>query len=68
MVKSNEVKTYIEKLYCDNCGKEMIMSDMVLLSYPTQYIYKCPKCEIEITSEIQYPLTRYEVCNKLTKE
>lgn len=60
MIKSNEVKTYIEKLYCDNCGEEMVMLNIVLPSYPAQYIYRCPKCEVEITSEIRYPLTRYE--------
>ena len=41
MIKKVEVKTFAEKLYCDECGEEMKLNEMGLvtnLTYPMQYI------------------------------
>lgn len=41
MVKKAEVRTFVEKLYCDECGEEMKLNEMGLvtnLTYPMQYI------------------------------
>lgn len=61
MIESKEVKVFEERLYCDNCGEEMQLSDgCTLLSNPPKYAYICPKCNnTEIISEI-YPKIRYK--------
>lgn len=60
MVKSNEVKVYIDRLYCNECGTEMEQGDIVLCTYPPQYPHICPKCGFRITTDIKYPNVRYE--------
>ena len=43
MIKKTEVKVFVEKLYCDECGGEMYMNDIagILLTFPPQYPHKC---------------------------
>ena len=41
MIKSKEVKTFLEKLYCDECQEEMKPTGRELLSYPPQYPHIC---------------------------
>ena len=60
MVKKTEVRTYINRLYCDKCGTEMETSPVVLTTYPPQYQYKCPKCGECTVSTNSYPYIEYE--------
>lgn len=63
MIKSKEVKVYMDRLYCDVCDEEMEFTGMVLTSYPPQYPHSCPKCGHRITTTEQYPKVRYEQTN-----
>lgn len=60
MLKSTEVKVFVERLYCDECGEEMVFSGMVLCSYPPKYPHECPKCGFKTTMEEQYPKIQYK--------
>lgn len=42
--KKVEVKTFITKLYCDECGEELKFLGYRLCTYPYKYPYECPKC------------------------
>ena len=44
IMKKQEVKTFIERAYCDDCGVELEMQPFVIDTYPPIYTYKCPKC------------------------
>lgn len=56
-IKEIPVDIYVEYAYC-NCGEEMIRDNLVLMSNPPQYKYRCPKCgKIEI-SNVQYPIIK----------
>ena len=68
MIKKVEVKTFAEKLYCDECGEEMKLNEMGLvtnLTYPMQYIYQCPNCGHRETTDVQYPHIYYEVMDAM---
>lgn len=59
-LKEKEVKTYIVRLYCDECGEEMVSTGKVIFTYPIQFEHKCPKCnKIECLTE-GYPKTIYK--------
>lgn len=63
MIKKVDVKTFMERLYCDECYEEMKLHEMGLvtnLTYPMQYIYQCPNCGHRETTNIQYPQIYYE--------
>ena len=58
-VKKVPVDIYVEYAYCD-CGEEMIRDDLLLMSNPPQYKYRCPKCgKLEINN-VQYPILRVD--------
>lgn len=63
MVKKKKVRTYCERLYCDECGTEMEKKDdadpLFLLSMDKQYKYGCPKCKAEQSSYTLYPRMIY---------
>ena len=65
MIKKTEVKVFIEKLYCDECGGEMCMDDMtkMLLTFPPQYSYRCVNCGKTTVMNKPYPITIYEEVN-----
>ena len=68
MIKKVEVKTFAEKLYCDECGEEMKLNEMSLvtnLTYPIQYIYQCPNCGHRETTSVQYPHIYYEIMDAI---
>ena len=45
MLKKKSIKRlYIEEAVCDKCGSIMESTGAVLMSYPEQYPYVCPKC------------------------
>lgn len=52
MVKQHEVKTYIERLYCDKCGAEM---ECVTRQCAPAYRYVCPDCGAQVTMYEYYP-------------
>lgn len=53
----------IEKLLCDTCGTEMQLDPVVLTTFPPQYQYKCPKCQITIINDKVYPKCRAILSN-----
>lgn len=57
---TKEVKTFITRLYCDNCNCEMISTGKILTSFPLRFEYKCPNCNIVTTETENYPLTIYK--------
>lgn len=61
MIKSEEVKVYQDRLYCDECGEEMEFTGMALTTSPMQYPHICPKCESRIVKHDIYPKIRYAV-------
>lgn len=63
MIKSKQVTTYKEHLYCDVCGTEMKFTGMALTTYPMQYPHVCPHCGERITMGEIYPCLRYEENN-----
>lgn len=60
MLDKKEVKTYIVRLYCEQCGHEMVSDGTVLCSYPPQYPYVCPNCGSKITTNEKYPKIEYK--------
>lgn len=52
MIKQHEVKTYIERIYCDKCGTEM---ERVSRKYAAAYRYMCPNCGEQVTVYECYP-------------
>ena len=63
-ITKEQTKIYIERLYCDcdDCGGEMISTDVYFASYPPQYIHKCDLCGYEkrIMGGVKYPRNLYE--------
>lgn len=53
--KTVKVIPYYTTAICPNCGKELKMSDMVLMTYPPQYSYSCEDCNYTETSSEQFP-------------
>lgn len=60
MIEKKEAKTYIVRLYCNNCGNEMKSTGVVLTSYPEQYPYECPNCGWKTTATELYPKVEYQ--------
>lgn len=60
MFKEKEVKTYIVRFYCDECGEEMTTTGLVLTSYPIKIEYICPKCNRKEYQPDHYPKTIYK--------
>ena len=58
MIKKQEVKTFIERLFCE-CGKEMKATGSVFYTYPLKYEYSC-ECGKKDTEMEQYPKITYE--------
>lgn len=56
MIKKHEVKTYIERLYCDRCGVEVdckiVLHDIGSF---TRFIYECPFCGKQVVTSLYYP-------------
>lgn len=59
-IKKQEVKTFIERAYCNDCGVELEMQPFVIDTYPPIYTYKCPKCGKIIESRETFPRTVHE--------
>jgi len=56
MIKSNVVYATVDKLYCDNCGKEM--DGPITFTFPTQHKYQCSCGFVEIHHKV-YPSISY---------
>jgi len=59
-IHKTEVKTYMEHVFCDNCGDELVKSDIVLLTNPPKYRYECPNCGHSEDSFEIYPKMSYK--------
>ena len=56
MIKKHEVKTYIERLYCDKCGAEMNCKSVVgWVGGSSTFIYGCPYCGEQVEVDKHYP-------------
>lgn len=60
MLDKKEVKTYMVRLYCNNCNHEMQSNGSFLYSYPLQYPYICPNCGWKTTATELYPKVEYQ--------
>lgn len=60
MTVEREVKTYLTRLYCDECGEEMTTTGLILTSCPVKIEYICPKCEHKEYHSEHYPQTSYK--------
>lgn len=60
--KRTEVKTYVVRYICDDCGEgEMVPTGLCLSIWPAQYPHKCNKCGASETFiGSTYPRTVYE--------
>ena len=66
MIKKVEVKTFVERLYCDKCGEEMKFHEMGLvagLTYPIPCIHQCPNCGHREATNVLYPKVYYKAIN-----
>lgn len=56
MIKQHEVKTYIERLYCDKCGAEMSCKSVNgRVNGPSTFIYECQFCGEQVETYRHYP-------------
>lgn len=60
MLDKKEVKTYIVRLYCNNCEREMESTGAASLSSPIQFHYECPNCGWKTTETELYPKVEYQ--------
>lgn len=58
--KTYKVESFLVKYYCPKCEHEVVKDNMVLTSYPVQYVYFCPKCGHRDTSYVSYPKIEYK--------
>ena len=56
MIDRKEVKTFEERIYCDECKYEMTNTKMLPVN-PPKYVYECPNCGEENVTHTQYPQT-----------
>lgn len=61
MEKFKEVSTYETRLYCDNCGAEMVEVNpgVVLMSFPPKYAYHCQNSECPAKGVVVYTDRQY---------
>ena len=67
MEKTCEVKVYEVRLYCDECGKEMVFTGRCLASNPPQYPHICIGCGLSKSERKTYPVIVYKprwMCSK----
>jgi uncharacterized Zn finger protein len=67
-IRRKEVKTFVERAYCEACGTEMEMQPFVYTTDPPIYTYKCPKCGKIVESRETYPRTVHEDVVSSSKE
>jgi predicted RNA-binding Zn-ribbon protein involved in translation (DUF1610 family) len=60
MLKTTEVKSYMERLYCDECGEEMVSTGELIFTFPLQLKYICPKCGFTLETTESYPKVAYK--------
>lgn len=60
MIKKAKVETYVERLWCGACDKELTKSMTVLCTYPAKYQYFCKTCDYSEISIENYPKTIYK--------
>lgn len=68
MIKKTEVKTYLVRLYCNQCGHEMESCGNVFTSDPLQFPYECPNCGSKITANEKFPKIEYQEIEKDDEE
>jgi len=54
IIKRKEVKTFVERAMCPQCGGEFVVT-MTLTSFPPQYVHECDGCHISMQSRTSYP-------------
>lgn len=59
MVKEQEVKVFMERLFCNKCETEMEPTGVVLCSFPPQYEHYCPNCNNRLNVSKSYPSVKY---------
>lgn len=68
MLKTKEVRVFMDELICDNCGAKMEFSGIVLTSAPPMFEHICPKCGKRVNPREKYPLIRYEPSQPNTED
>ena len=65
LIEEYQIEPYIVNAYCEMCYNKdlsrikVVQEDTLLLTYPPQHRYRCPKCGKEFTSSINYPYIKY---------
>lgn len=68
---ATEAKTLIIEMTCNKCGKGImqdISGNVVLCTYPPQYLHKCNNCGYEETYNVSYPYQKFVPVEPLKKE
>lgn len=62
METRRKVKTYLIEYICSTCQSKMErVEGNMMLTYPLQYLYKCPEDHEERLTKL-YPYTEYVYC------
>ena len=59
--KSTEMEAYMVHYECEDCGRHMHPTGVMLPTLPAQYPHKCPGCGKEETFLRQYPHIEHRV-------
>ena len=60
MIKKRYLVPFEERLYCDDCGTEMQLSNKAIMADPPQYEHFCPKCGKSVIMDEVFPNIKYE--------
>lgn len=65
-----EAKTIIVHMICDECkkGKMMPNGNVVLTTFPTQYLHKCDNCGHTENYNVKYPYHKLVPIEPMRKE
>ena len=57
---TSQVNAFQINVFCDECGTELLCSNIIMLTYPPKYPHKCPKCDKTFMLDAQYPRIEFE--------
>jgi len=54
-------RIYFYRLFCDNCGEEMVKGNIAQLTNPPTFEYNCKKCGMHHLSKVEYPYLYFKL-------